>query len=35
MESIFEGKNRSLAGFSVPACGLSLVGIEYPADIRI
>ena len=35
LESIFEGKNRSLAGFSVPACGLSLVDIEYPSDIRI
>jgi len=30
---IIEGKNRSDAGFSVPACGLFLTKIEYPAGI--
>ena len=27
---IIESKNRSNAGQSVPACGLYLVGVEYP-----
>lgn len=27
---IVEGKNRSKAGQSVPACGLYLVSVEYP-----
>lgn len=27
---IIESKNRSEAGYSVPACGLFLVGVEYP-----
>jgi tRNA pseudouridine38-40 synthase len=31
---IIEGKNRSLAGFSAPAHGLSLVNICYPDSIR-
>jgi tRNA pseudouridine38-40 synthase len=33
--AIFEGKDRRLAGFSAPACGLSLTDINYPADIRM
>jgi tRNA pseudouridine38-40 synthase len=32
---IIEGKNRGMAGNSAPAAGLSLIGIEYPPDIRI
>jgi len=32
---IIEGKDRSLAGMSVPACGLYLVGIEYPESVFI
>ena len=31
---IIEAKDRSEAGFSVPAKGLFLVAVEYPADIR-
>ena len=31
---IIEGKDRSLAGFSVPAHGLYLVDIAYP-DLRL
>ena len=30
MTKIIESKNRSKAGQSVPACGLYLVGVEYP-----
>jgi tRNA pseudouridine38-40 synthase len=30
---ILEGKNRSLAGFSVPAQGLALTDIQYPPNI--
>jgi len=33
LRKIIEGKNRSDAGFSVPACGLFLTKIEYPAEI--
>jgi len=33
LRRIIEGKNRSDAGFSVPACGLFLTKIEYPAEI--
>jgi tRNA pseudouridine38-40 synthase len=29
---VIESKNRSNAGFSVPACGLYLTKVEYPAD---
>jgi tRNA pseudouridine38-40 synthase len=32
---IIEGKDRSLAGMSVPACGLYLVHIEYPESVFI
>jgi tRNA pseudouridine38-40 synthase len=32
---IIEGKNRNLAGFSVPARGLSLIDITYPQNIRL
>lgn len=32
--SILEGRNRSLAGFSAPPEGLSLVAIEYPEGIK-
>ena len=32
---IVEGRNRSLAGFSAPAEGLSLIAVEYPKGIRI
>lgn len=35
LNAIFEGKDRRLAGFSAPACGLALTDIEYPSDIRI
>ena len=31
--NIIERKNRSDAGYSVPACGLFLERIEYPPDI--
>lgn len=34
-EQIIESKNRSDAGFSVPACGLFLEKIDYPNDIYI
>jgi len=33
LEKIVEGKNRSEAGFSVPAQGLFLVKVEYPDDV--
>jgi tRNA pseudouridine38-40 synthase len=33
LRKIIEGKNRSDAGFSVPACGLFLTKIEYPTEI--
>ncbi|MFO7368897.1 MAG: tRNA pseudouridine(38-40) synthase TruA [Bacteroidales bacterium] len=32
---IIDGKDRRLAGFSVPAQGLMLTGIAYPPDIRL
>ncbi|MCB4800164.1 tRNA pseudouridine(38-40) synthase TruA [Neotamlana laminarinivorans] len=35
LESIIESKNRSEAGFSVPAHGLYLTHIEYPEDIKL
>jgi len=35
LEKIIEGKNRSLAGFSVPAQGLMLWEIEYPGEIYL
>ncbi len=34
-EAIIEGRNRGLAGQSAPAQGLSLINIEYPAEIFI
>lgn len=34
LHAILEGRDRSLAGFSVPACGLTLMEIGYPDDIR-
>ena len=34
-KQIFERRNRSNAGESVPACGLWLHHIEYPADINL
>lgn len=35
LRKIIENKNRSEAGFSVPAKGLFLTKIEYPEDIRL
>jgi tRNA pseudouridine38-40 synthase len=35
LRKIIENKNRSDAGFSVPAKGLFLTAIEYPGDIRV
>ncbi|MCG3164915.1 MAG: tRNA pseudouridine synthase A [Bacteroidia bacterium] len=35
LEKIVEGKDRAMAGFSVPAQGLSLVKIEYKDDVFI
>lgn len=35
MHHVIQSKNRSKAGFSVPAHGLYLTQIEYPKDIRI
>lgn len=32
-KKIIEGKNRSDAGFSVPACGLYLAKVEYPQSV--
>ena len=32
-KEILESKNRSMAGFSVPACGLFLVDVKYPKSI--
>jgi tRNA pseudouridine38-40 synthase len=32
-KKIIEGKNRSGAGFSVPACGLFLEKVDYPEDL--
>jgi tRNA pseudouridine38-40 synthase len=29
-KKVIESKNRSNAGFSVPACGLYLTKVEYP-----
>ena len=34
-KKIIEGKNRSDAGFSVPACGLYLTKVVYPAKILL
>ncbi len=34
-KSIIEGKNRSLAGFSVPPQGLTLYDVQYPDNIRL
>jgi tRNA pseudouridine38-40 synthase len=34
LHAILEGRDRSLAGFSVPACGLTLMEISYPDGIR-
>jgi len=34
LDKIIEGKDRSLAGFSVPAHGLELVEIGYPEGVR-
>ena len=33
LQNVIEGKNRSLAGFSVPAQGLMLCEIEYPEEV--
>ena len=35
LHNIIESKNRSEAGFSVPAHGLYLIEVEYPEDIKI
>jgi tRNA pseudouridine38-40 synthase len=35
LEKIIKGKNRSLAGPSVPAHGLMLWGVEYPFGLRV
>ena len=35
LHNIIESKNRSEAGFSVPARGLYLIEVEYPEDIKI
>jgi tRNA pseudouridine38-40 synthase len=32
---ILKGKDRSLAGYSAPAKGLSLVDVEYPDGVRV
>jgi tRNA pseudouridine38-40 synthase len=32
---IIESKNRTMAGYSAPAAGLSLINIEYPKHIRV
>jgi tRNA pseudouridine38-40 synthase len=34
-KAVIEGKNRNLAGFSVPPQGLSLFEITYPAHIKL
>lgn len=34
-EEIIQRKDRSLAGFSAPACGLSLINVTYPEDIYL
>lgn len=34
LKNIIDGRNRSLAGYSVPARGLTLYEIEYPENIR-
>ena len=33
LQRIIDGKDRSLAGDSVPACGLYLVKVEYPDSV--
>ena len=33
LQRIIDGKDRSLAGDSVPACGLYLMKVEYPGEI--
>jgi tRNA pseudouridine38-40 synthase len=33
--SIIEGKNRGLAGLSVPPQGLELYDIQYPANLKL
>ena len=35
LHHIIQSKNRSEAGFSVPAHGLYLTKIEYPEDIKL
>ena len=35
LHSIIRSKNRSNAGYSVPAHGLYLTKIEYPKEIKI
>ncbi len=35
LETIIKSRNRSAAGYSVPACGLYLVSIKYPEDIYL
>lgn len=35
LKTIIEGKNRSLAGSSVPACGLYLAQVQYPNAIFV
>jgi len=32
-EKIINSKDRSKAGFSVPACGLYLKRVEYPSNV--
>ena len=34
-KKIIDSKDRSRAGFSVPACGLYLKDVQYPNDIWI
>ena len=35
LKRIFERKDRSAAGASVPACGLYLEDMEYPEDVYL
>jgi tRNA pseudouridine38-40 synthase len=33
LKKVIKSKNRSAAGYSVPACGLYLASIKYPREI--
>ena len=32
---VLEGRDRTLGGVTAPACGLTLVAVEYPAEFRV